>query len=225
MKKSKIIGYKAFNKDWTCREFKYEVGKTYTIKGKLELCLNGFHFCRNSCDVLNYYLDINCKYALIEAENVKDDDDKSVCSKITILKEISKNELLQAHKNNIKPNEATTGEYAHSSTTGDYANSSTTGRGAHSSTTGHGAHSSTTGQDAHSSTTGKNSISIAVGIKSKAKAENGFITISNWIKKNGEWVLKEVKSQQVGKKIKGKTIKPNHWYWFKNNKLMEEENK
>ena len=249
MKNKTIKGYKAFNKDWTCRGFQYEIGKTYTTNENIKICEKGYHFCLNSCDVINYYEGADCKYAIVEAEEVTTEGDKSVCKKITIIKEITKNELLQAHKEGLKSKKSTTGDSAHSSTTGNHAHSSTTGDSAHSSTTGDSAHSSTTGNRAHSSTTGyrahssttgneahssttgdrayssttgKNSVSVALGITAKAKATKGFITIANW-KYDKEWILKEVCSQQVGKKLKGKTIKPNHWYWFEEGKLQEEK--
>mgnify|MGYP006267288197 FL=1 len=38
-------GYKGFNPDWTCRDFKFEVGKTFEHKGDVSLCNSGFHFC------------------------------------------------------------------------------------------------------------------------------------------------------------------------------------
>lgn len=50
----KIKGFKAFNKDMTCRGFKYEEGKTYK-SDKAEICSSGFHFCENPFDILNYY--------------------------------------------------------------------------------------------------------------------------------------------------------------------------
>lgn len=49
-----MMGYKAFNFGMTCRGFKYEIGKTYKIEGKLEMCKNGFHFCKNIVDTVAY---------------------------------------------------------------------------------------------------------------------------------------------------------------------------
>lgn len=48
-------GYKVFKHDWTCRDFQYEVGKTYKHDGPLKICRSGFHFCRNVDDCFNYY--------------------------------------------------------------------------------------------------------------------------------------------------------------------------
>jgi hypothetical protein len=51
----KLIGYKAFYCDMTCRNFQYEEGKSFEIKGKISLCEKGFHACTNPLDVFNYY--------------------------------------------------------------------------------------------------------------------------------------------------------------------------
>lgn len=48
-------GYKVFNSDWTCRDFQYEVGKTYEIDNYPILCERGFHFCTNPIDCFKYY--------------------------------------------------------------------------------------------------------------------------------------------------------------------------
>lgn len=41
MKKNKIIGFKGFNKDMTCRDFQYEEGKTYKMEEEPEICKKG----------------------------------------------------------------------------------------------------------------------------------------------------------------------------------------
>ncbi len=40
-------GYKGFNQDMTCRNFKFEEGKTYTHEGNVEACSSGFHLWEN----------------------------------------------------------------------------------------------------------------------------------------------------------------------------------
>ena len=47
--------YKGFNKDMTCRDFKYEEGKEYEISGEVNCCENGFHACEDPLDCFNYY--------------------------------------------------------------------------------------------------------------------------------------------------------------------------
>ncbi|WP_207644538.1 pentapeptide repeat-containing protein [Clostridioides difficile] len=91
-----IEGYKVFNPDWTCRNFKYEVGKTYEHDGDIEVCEAGFHFCQKAIDCFNYYsFDNKNKVAKIEAIGlIKTNGDKSVTNKITIVKEIEWEELL-----------------------------------------------------------------------------------------------------------------------------------
>ena len=89
-------GYKVFNSDWTCRKFKYEVGKTYEHKGVVNLCQEGFHFCKKLIDCFNYYsFDPKNKVAEIEAEGeIIERTDKCVTSKITIIKELTWYEVL-----------------------------------------------------------------------------------------------------------------------------------
>jgi hypothetical protein len=47
-------GYKAFNKDLTCRGFQYEIGKTYEMDGEIEICRRGFHFCESISDCYKF---------------------------------------------------------------------------------------------------------------------------------------------------------------------------
>ena len=91
-----IKGYKAFNPDWTCRGFKYEVGKTYKIDGDIEICKEGFHFCQKVSDCFNYY-SFNCENKVAEVEAtgiVETEGNKSVTNEIKIVREISWQEVL-----------------------------------------------------------------------------------------------------------------------------------
>ena len=91
-------GYKVFNGDWTCRDFKYEVGKTYEMEESPQCCYRGFHFCTNLADCFNYYsFNTNNKVAEVEAlgEIDKDNDDTKHCTnKIKIVRELAWEEVL-----------------------------------------------------------------------------------------------------------------------------------
>ena len=84
-----MTGYKAFENDLSCRNFRYEIGKTYEIDGGIGLCKRGFHFCRHPSQVFEYY-DKESRMCLVEAGGeIIEGEDKCVCSKITILREIT----------------------------------------------------------------------------------------------------------------------------------------
>lgn len=54
IKGKEVIAYKGMKSDMTCKEFQYEIGKSYKTD-KVELCKYGFHACLNPRDVLDYY--------------------------------------------------------------------------------------------------------------------------------------------------------------------------
>ena len=77
------IAYKAFNDDFTCRSFQYEVGKTYTHDGKISMCNAGFHACENPLDVLNYYNLCDSRFAVVELSGEileHDEEDSKLCA-------------------------------------------------------------------------------------------------------------------------------------------------
>ena len=94
-----MFGYKVFNPDFTCKGFKYEVGKTYTTDEKIKCCERGFHFCKDLVNCFNYYdFDYNNKFAIVKANDkiITDDDDKKYCTNnITIVKELSFTEVCE----------------------------------------------------------------------------------------------------------------------------------
>ena len=101
-----ITGYKAFDPDFKCRGFQYEVGKTFEHEGESTLCSKGFHFCpKDPLDVFNYYplvfMESGLPTRLAKVSAPKKDTivdrngAKCVTSKIRIEKEITLNALIK----------------------------------------------------------------------------------------------------------------------------------
>ena len=95
-----MIGYKAFNGNLECRGFQFEVGKTYDTyraKEELELCSDTvFHFCRELHKIENVsdYRISNSRVCEVIAEgDIVTDGDKYGTNKLTILREIPREEL------------------------------------------------------------------------------------------------------------------------------------
>jgi len=96
--------YKAFNKDWTCRDFKYKVGKTYKIDEKPVICVQGFHACYELKDCLLYYpVNEDTKFAEVKIlgntnTDVRSNDSKVCTNKIKIVREIPWKKVLELTK-------------------------------------------------------------------------------------------------------------------------------
>ena len=95
-----MIGYKAFDENLQCRGFQFEVGKTYdTGKAKedLKLCSDTvFHFCRELHRIENVsdYRISNSRVCEVIAEgDIVTDGEKYGTNKLTILREIPREEL------------------------------------------------------------------------------------------------------------------------------------
>ena len=87
-----MIGYKAFNKDLTCRGFRYEIGQTYSMEESPVPCERGFHFCESIAETYNFYpTEDATRICKVEAlGEVATDDEKKYCTnKIKILEEIT----------------------------------------------------------------------------------------------------------------------------------------
>jgi len=82
--------YKGFDKDMTCRGFRYEEGKSYELPDgeTAKLCESGFHACEAPIDCLAYYAPADAVYHEVELDGVtdetSDEDSKRVGSKIKI---------------------------------------------------------------------------------------------------------------------------------------------
>ena len=93
----KVIAYKGFNEDLTCRGFLYEIGKEYEEK-EVSVCESGFHACENPFDVLGYYGDVlDNRFCKVEQSGtIKKDDKKQASSKIKVVAEIGFTGLFKA---------------------------------------------------------------------------------------------------------------------------------
>ena len=94
-----VKGYKVFNPDWTCRGFKFEVGKVFEENVVPKCCKRGFHFCEKLSDCFSYYdFNINNKVAEVEAlgeVSYKKGNSKCCTNKIKIIRELTWNEVLE----------------------------------------------------------------------------------------------------------------------------------
>lgn len=114
-----IRAYKAFNQDLTCRDFQYEIGKSYKMKGKPVLCERGFHAC-STIDGVFYYYPISADTRICEVElsgtirerHILEGSYKLVANNIKIIRELTKKDLetvaLTLDENGHYPNDVLT---------------------------------------------------------------------------------------------------------------------
>ena len=85
--------FKGFDKNLKCRDFQYEIGKTY-VTDHAELCQEGFHACTNPLDVFSYYNPGESRYCEVDLDGIvkgdsnESNDSKQAGTKITIIREI-----------------------------------------------------------------------------------------------------------------------------------------
>jgi hypothetical protein len=230
--------YKGFDKDLKCRDFQYEIGKTYE-EPTAELCEKGFHACEYPLDVFGYYapgdMSRYCEVDLDDVSHKKSNEDSKRCGKkIAVKAEIGIAGLVKAAVDFVMENikdenkEANTGNYSASTNTGDYSASTNTGDCSASTNTGNYSASTNTGFRSASTNTGnyskadvsgKESVAAALGIESKAKGVLGcWLVLAEWAKdENYNWHRKDVQCF----KVDGVTVKPDTWYKLKNGDLVE----
>src|SRR5574344_1376700 len=93
----KIKAYKVFNSDWTCRDFQFEIGKSYH-EDNIKICEKIFHACLKLSDCFYYYnFDKTNRVAEVELFGKiqrNNDDTKCCASDIKIVKELTWEEVL-----------------------------------------------------------------------------------------------------------------------------------
>ena len=229
-----IKAYKGFNKDMTCRDFRYEEGKEYE-EDRAEACSCGFHACEHPLDCLGYYDPAHSVYHEVEQSgeiSKRSDDTKVASTKIKIGAIVSIAGLVQAAieytKERVKPEAEANEDYGASSATGYKGASSATGNYGASSATGNCGASSATGYKGKSAAENQNSVAVAWGPEAMAKGVKGStLVLAEWKRiDNDARYWEEEAWDFIGSlmvRVDGEKVKENTWYTLKNGELMEVE--
>ena len=194
----KIKAYKAFDKDLSCRGFKYEVGKEYKETGDIKACKKGFHACPYPLDVFGYYAPAWSRFCEVEQSGKIDDSesDKVCSSKIRIGAELDIRGLVKAAISFVKErctNECNA-EPGKPATAGDYGAATARGK----------------------ASTGSNGLSMARGNNVQVKGGIGAILV---IAEEGEDTYDIVDWKAVV--VDGEIVKADTWYRLENGELVE----
>ena len=202
----KIKAYKAFDKDLSCRGFKYKVGKEYEETGDIKACEKGFHACPYPLDVFGYYAPAGSRFCEVEQSGKIDDSesDKVCSSKIRIGAELDIRGLVKAavsyvkerctNECNAKPGKPATAGYSGAATAGDYGAATARGK----------------------ASTGSNGLSVARGKNVQVKGGIGAILV---IAEERDDTYDIVDWKAVA--VDGEVVKADTWYRLENGELVE----
>ena len=232
-KTNEIAAYKGFNQDLKCRDFQYEIGKTYKHKGEVSVCNSGFHACENPLAVFEYYPPTS-RFAIVKCAGKisKDINDKKIaCGELTVEAEIWLPELISeavewihsrvdfgnkkisntgdesvASNTGHRSVASNTGYRSVASNTGNWSVASNTGYRSVSSNTGHRSVASNVGNWSAAEVSGLQSVACALGAESKAKAAAGGAIVC--VYRNDDGDLIHIRAAKVG----DDGIKADTWY-------------
>ena len=242
----KIKAYKAFDKDLSCRGFKYEVGKEYEETGYIKVCEKGFHACPYPLDVFGYYPPAGARFCEVEQSGKIDDSESNkVCSsKIRIGAELDIRGLVKAavsyvkerctNECNAEPGKLATAGDSGAATAGDYGAATAGDSGAATAgdcgaaTAGDygaataGNHGAATAGYSGAATargkalTGSNGLSVARGKNVQVKGGIGAILVIAEERDN-TYDIVDWKAVVVD----GEVVKADTWYRLENGELVE----
>ena len=200
-----IKSYKGFNKDMTCKDKQYEVGKDYE-EDKAVACECGMHACEYPLDCFKYYPPSKSVYCEVEQSgdiSRHDDDSKIASTKMHIGAQLNIAGVVNAAIKYTKEKVKTTCIESKAATAGDYGAATAEYCGA---ATSRG-----------KSSTGENGLSVARGNGVKAKGGIGSILV----------IAEEENSCKISNwkavVVDGVNIKADTWYMLKDGELIEAE--
>ena len=165
-----LTAYKGFDANFRCRGFQYVVGQTYEHAGPLALCQAGFHACEQPLDVFGYYPPTSdSRYALVTLEGAlpgeEDGDSKRCGSRVTILRELTLREMLEAQVQWALAHDA-----SKAASSGNYSKAASSGNSSTAASSGH---------SSKAASSGDSSTAASSGHYSKAACDtNGFACVA-----------------------------------------------
>jgi len=208
-----IKSYKGFNKDMTCKDKQYEVGKDYE-EDKAVACECGMHACEYPLDCFKYYPPSKSVYCEVEQSgdiSRHDDDSKIASTKMRIGAQLNIAGVVNAAIKYTKEKVKTTCIESKAATAGDYGAATAGDCGA--ATAGDCGAATSHGK----SSTGENGLSVARGNGVKAKGGIGSILV----------IAEEENSCKISNwkavVVDGVNIKADTWYMLKDGELIEAE--
>ncbi|HAC8237493.1 TPA_asm: hypothetical protein G0G78_13260 [Salmonella enterica] len=203
-----IVTFKGFNKDLKCRDFQFEIGKTFHHEGKVEACGSGFHACECPFDVFSYYPPAESRYAETISFGVTDHeeegDTKIASSSITIKDELTLPQFIQRGIEWIwSKNDKSLEQQI---MTGYRSAATNTGNQSAATNTGNRSAATNTGYRSAAEVSGSQSVAASLGIKGKSRASEGGAIVLCYRDKNGELI--HIRASKVGEN----GIMPNTWY-------------
>ncbi|EEA7591629.1 hypothetical protein FVW69_05445 [Salmonella enterica] len=189
-----IMTFKGFNKNLKCRDFQFEIGKTFHHDGKVEACGSGFHACECPFDVFSYYPPAESRYAetisfgVIDRE--EEGDTKIASASITIKSELTLPQFIQrgiewiwSKIDKSLEQQIMTGYRSAATNTGDWSAATNTGNRSAATNTGDWSAATNTGYQSAATNTGYRSAATNTGDWSAAT-------------NTGDWSAAEVSGSQ-----------------------------
>ncbi|EHP9506194.1 hypothetical protein KP298_001404 [Salmonella enterica subsp. enterica serovar Infantis] len=185
-----IVTFKGFNKDLKCRDFQFEIGKTFHHEGKVEACGSGFHACECPFDVFSYYSPADSRFAETISFGItdreEDGDTKIASASITIKAELTLPQFIQrgiewiwSKIDKSLEQQIMCGNWSAATNTGYWS---------------------------AAEVSGSQSVAAAFGIEGKARASEGGAIVLCYRDEDGELI--HIRASKVGEN----GIMPNTWY-------------
>ncbi|ECG8490630.1 hypothetical protein FNU08_19345 [Salmonella enterica] len=185
-----IMTFKGFNKNLKCRDFQFEIGKTFHHDGKVEACGSGFHACECPFDVFSYYPPAESRYAETISFGITDSeeggDTKIASSSITIKDELTLPQFIQR---GIEWIWSKIDKSLEQQIISGYRSAATN-----------------TGDQSAAEVSGSQSVAASLGIEGKARASEGGAIVLCYRDEDGELI--HIRASKVGEN----GIMPDTWY-------------